>query len=223
MSAFNVFIDDGEAFLFSDTCLYTPDGEIRSYTNKTYPLPTHRAAFGGRGAHALKLAMLAVIETTSPAGETFDALSDRLEAVFEEALLQVAPHANGQWSIQVELFFVGWSDREQKMKGYVLFNRDWNGSFLSGKSELEPCGFIDCPDISGTDFEIDMDRIGNFTAKDVPTIGVLIMDRQRQMIARDVPANHIDGEVMLTHVTRDAVTMRSLHRWEPGAAPLFPV
>ncbi|WP_148219295.1 hypothetical protein [Azospirillum sp. B510] len=234
MSAFNIFIDDQEAFLFSDTMVYSHDGKPNSHASKAYPLPIHRAAFGGRGAVALKAAVLLVIETSTPAGETFDALTDRLESVFDQAFMIIEPTIQGPHSVKSELFFVGWSDREQRMKGSVVYNRDdldencefiqegTEKKFVSGMRELGRYGFIECPKTEGTEFEIDMRRFGDFGNDGVPAIGTLIMDRQRQLAIRHLNGC-IGGEVMLTHVSRNAVTMRSLHRWEPGAPPLFPV
>lgn len=223
MSALNVFMTPDEAFLFSDTCVYDAGGSVRSWAGKVYALPTYRAAFGGRGSHVLKLAVLATIESNAPAGDTFDALCDRLETILEEALFQVAPHIQGRWSIVGEYFFVGWSDREKRMKGYVIHSKDGDDGLFYNKQEIGLGGFITCPNMEGTVFDIDLSRFGAVESSEIPSIGVLIMDRQRQHVQRDFPNAHVDGEVMLTHVTKGGVSMRSLHRWEAGAPPLLPV
>ncbi|WP_427024853.1 hypothetical protein ACP4J4_02640 [Aureimonas ureilytica] len=236
MTAINVFVRPDRAFLMTDGAFYLPDGHIVGFGNKAMPIPNLNAAIAVRG---LQKVVAEFAFDFSIRYRNFDDLAARLQDDLSEWQdLRARDAGYTAWS-DVDLYVVGWSDDEQRMKALNFMTRAGGTDYAVG--EVEEIGeFTVGPYPSDEEWFVNLRSLGASLEGDDAVRrfdpirhGIPIMEAQRRMMVDPAemgsaftgttPISLVGGHITLTEVSKDGVSQRVVYRWadEPGV-PIKP-
>lgn len=216
MTAINAICLKKEALIATDSLLYTYAGQPVGLAPKVWSLPHLGSAIAFRGNHALSVRLYVAITQRLALIGGFDELADEMpeivEGVIAEAEAELA--ANGLEDkaaafLAYDLFVTGWSAAAGRMLLKCGVRRNGQGG------QLQRFDFLAAPGIPGTDHEDAWGRDSDVKPVDLRQIA-RYMERQRQYAARTLTASQagmISGEVILVHVTKDAIQTGRIARF----------
>jgi hypothetical protein len=215
MTAVNAICLESEAFIATDTLLYTYAGEPVGMSPKVWTLPNLGSAFAFRGDRTLSIRLYAMImQRVDLIG--FDELVTALPAIIDNMLREARAEliANGLEEkagtfLAYDLIVTGWSASAGRMMLLGAQRR------AGGGGQLQRLDWVAAPLIPGTDYE---DMWGKDCDTKPVDLGqaVRYMERQRQYAHRVLSANQagvISGDVILVHVTKDAIQCGRIARF----------
>ncbi|GIK98484.1 MAG: hypothetical protein BroJett029_26930 [Alphaproteobacteria bacterium] len=208
MTAINAICLESEAFIATDSLFYSYAGEPLGMGAKVWTLPHLGSAIAFRGDRALSIRLYAAIMLRGDIVGGFDelvaVLPEIVESVLDGAKAELAANGLSEKAgifLAYDLFVSGWSASAARM--VLLCGTRRNGQ--SGK--LQRFDFLSAPAIPGTDYEEAWGKDCDTKPVDLGQI-VRYLERQRQYAHKVLSASQagvISGDVVLVHVTRDAI------------------
>lgn len=236
MTAINIFLRRDRAVLMTDGAFYLPDGQIIGFGNKALPIPNLNAAIAVRG---LQKVVADFALDFSIRYQSFDDMVDRVgDDLSEWQDTRERDAGYTSWA-DVDLYLVGWSDREERPRAFNFQTRDTGNEYAVGEVE-EVEGFTVGPYPEPKEWFVNLRSIGVDLCPDDAMRrfdpirhGLPIMEAQRRMMVDPsemgsaftgtVPMSLVGGHVTVTEITKGGISQRTVHRWNDGVGvPIAP-
>jgi hypothetical protein len=211
--------------MLTDASIYQPDGTIVAFEEKAFPVASWNGAISGRGN-----CWWATVLTIAEAQGSFDAFVAQSAPIIEREHKAAITRGELHGQTMIEVHVVGWSEREDRAKGYVL--QSPNG--LEDEFSRPRYVWCDHDDGEGGMFRCHQETIrenwilhrqgaepgedydaGSF---DPVRHGIPLMEMQRRgrADARLGPfagMHVIGGHILLTVVDREGTRQGVIHEW----------
>ena len=190
MTLVNILIDHDHARIYTDGALINPtdNASVVGFTSKVIPLPHLDAVMATSGSVGSSLNFYALIG--SLAARDYDDLAERIE----EKVVAAAEHFAG-----AILFLVGWSERGQRMRGFIMNHEAMGNRHPFARQDIGE--FFMPPPLNP--------RLGT---ADI----IALAESQRANTDRPhgLPAAHVVGCFLQeTIVAKEGSKTRIIHRW----------
>ena len=132
MSILTVYVSQRVAAVAVDTEAVCQDGSI-NYTTKLFPLFHLNSVIAARGTCLFNMSLMSHVLLTT--ANEFDVMADRMIEILKCAFKAADQHASNAGIadpdaiVCIEVAFVGWSKRAQKMVGYAYMQKDRETGF----------------------------------------------------------------------------------------------
>lgn len=220
MTAINIVRQEKAVHIISDGAWYAPDGFMKGFATKVFPLPNMPAVIAVRGSE-IWLGMLGVL--LGRHFETFDDLVAGIEDVLPSIYEQFTDIAVASGSPDFELYIAGISKARGRSESYLIVSNE--SEVPEGCMSPEAFRLTDLPDITSAPFpgndllaEANFETDQAFHRDRIERDGLHLLEIQRRMTFAPVSGApegfYVGGFAQLTTVSEDGVKQRIIHRFE---------